>query len=215
MNEKQLEQKLRMADKKIIQLEQLISKQLAQTTTPNELNLCKIKSVNDGKFTVQKRNVGDLEEEQFLQVNSLSGSPSVGDNVMVGIDANGKRCILPQSTGTVAVRETGSGGEHVDIDVDGTITVNPSSETLPIVFAEPASNFHGNLRTNKVGRIYKGVKLSNAEGVRYYLCFIEAFGEEAKTFSDTISISAGGTLEIEIGVDGQGNVTSLNLSEVL
>ena len=137
MDNREIEKQLRIAKNQIKQLQQQLARSLTQVASQQEFHLCKIKSLKDGKFDVVKRNVNAETTEKIAEVEAISGSPNIGGNVMVGTDDDGKAFVLPQASGTIAVRETADGGEQVDIDINGNVTVNANSETLPIVFVHP------------------------------------------------------------------------------
>ena len=205
--------------KEVSRLEKLLSRQVAKTAAHPVLRLGDIISSSEKNdlrtYEIQERNVAAQTEHIFSDVYAVPGDPGPPDAeqpVMFYLDNEGKRYILPSAHRLVLVQdEGGNTGKRVEKDENGTVTVPPGSLTLPYVVADPDGFFHNNSPPVDTGRIYPGIYMVSTSGVQYYLIFLEGHGPEKKIFTSTFSLAGASSVTINLGVDGQGNVKSVEL----
>lgn len=200
------------------ELEAFFSKIYAQTNDGAKFHLGQItgSSVVSGEtvYEVTGSTVDTLQDEKYSNCHSLGVAPGAGDFAVIGADKDGERFMLPSPSGLLAVEDVGSGqAKEVVINESGTVSTPSDSETLDYVVIEGGSFFYDATPTTKTGRRYPAIKLPKSSGSgNFYVVFVEGHGEEVTTFEDTVTVNDGDTLTVTIGVDGQGNVTSLNLT---
>jgi len=161
-------------------------------------------------YTVRVRTVGTERDEVFAKVKLLTGAPGpqLYDSVMVGIDEEGERYVLPSPGRLILVQDRGSStGRQVEKDETGTVSVPMGSETLPTVVAEPSSFFHSSTPSRAEGRIYPGMKLFSSDGTScFYLIFLEGHGVSAYNIDTEI-----GGETLRIGIDYAGKILSVSV----
>lgn len=203
-------------------LESLAAQRYVANNEPHDVKLVRITnaSLNQQEKTVyqvQAKNVDNDQPFQYTEVRTLPNDSfyAVNSVVMVGMDAQGKRYILPGGgSRLILVRDLGNGnGEAVHKSETGTVTTTSDTEQLPLIVAEPNEFFHNSHPPKQNGRIYPGLKMTALSGEsRYYLVFIEGHGPVEKTFTASANIATATTLQFSVSVDGQGNVKSIGLS---
>ncbi|GAG40512.1 unnamed protein product [marine sediment metagenome] len=206
--------------KEVSRLERLVARQYVKQAAHPILRCGDITSDSESGssrvYNITERDVDAQRADKYIEVWPMGddpGPPAGQQPVVFYVDNAGKRYILPFPQRLIAIRDEGaSEGKHVEIDETGTVTVPTGSEKLDYIVAERASFFHNSTNTTKTGRIYPGMKLVSNDGLtKYYLIFVEAHGDLADTFTDTLDISEVSSIAVDLDVDGQGNLLGVDL----
>jgi len=104
-------------------------------------------------------------------------------------------------------------GRQVLYDSAYNLVVPPWSQTLKIIPHLPANSYRGlNAITNisippvKTGRVYMGQRIGNL-----FLVYLPSFGDLAETIATSV-VASGTTFDLELDIDGQGNLLDFRFS---
>lgn len=195
---------------KIKSLQEQVTRQNIVLAQHPQIRVGQIISVDDNgdsrKYALQEIGVDSEKEEAHVDVRLLPNDPGPSQTkqaVSFLVDPEGNKFLLPISNRVILIQDLGSGtGKHIEKDIDGNITTPAGSETLNLVVSEPDENFHSNTPALFLGRIYPGMKMTNADGsVNYYLVFLAGCGDDDEDHDVILSDST--TLRITTDYAGK------------